>query len=69
MTMLTHPGDRPEPASHRSGRWNTDVPTTPANLAMLKRFWLHAVGLLLAGAALAGIIALKAAIFLSRINF
>jgi len=65
MTMLTHPGS--EPASYLPGRLETAG--TTADLAVMKRFCLRAVGVLLAGGAGAGIIALKAAILLSRINY
>lgn len=62
--MLTHPGSRFKPASHRSGR---RAPTT-TNLAMLKLICLRAIGPLLRGVAIAGVIVLKAAIFLSRVS-
>jgi hypothetical protein len=65
MTMLTHP--RSEPASYLPGR--RESANTTADLAVMKRISLRAVGVLLAGGAVAGIIALKAAIFLSRINY
>jgi len=64
MTMLTHPGS--EPDSWRPARRKA---TGTTDLAMMKRFSLRAVGVLLAGGAVAGIIALKATIFLSRINY
>ena len=67
MTMLTHPGNAFKPASYRSGR--PDDATTIADFAMLKRLCLRALGLLLAGGAVAGIVALKSAVFLSRINY
>jgi len=69
MTMLTHPGSEFKPASYRSGRRDTADATTTADFTMLKRFCLRALGPLLAGGAVAGIIALKAAAFLSRINY
>ncbi|MBR1228693.1 MULTISPECIES: hypothetical protein [unclassified Bradyrhizobium] len=65
MTMLTHPGSRFKPASHRSGR---RAPTTTANLAMLKLICLRAIGPLLTAVAIAGVIVLKAAVFLSRVS-
>jgi hypothetical protein len=68
MTMLTHPGNVFRPASCRSGRPDTADTTTFADFATMKRFCLRALGLLLAGGAVAGIIALKAATFLSRIS-
>jgi len=69
MTMLTHPGSKFEPASYRSGPQDTAGTTTIVDPAVLRRFCLRALGPLLAGGAVAGIIALKAAIFLSRINY
>jgi hypothetical protein len=70
MTMLTHTGGRFKPARCSSG--GRDIAATgPANarMAMIKRFCLCALTVLVAGGALAGIIALKAAIFLSRLSF
>ena len=69
MTMLTHPGNAFKPASYRSGRPDTVDTTTIADFAMLKRLCLRALGLLLAFGAVAGIVALKSAVFLSRINY
>jgi hypothetical protein len=66
MTMLTHSGS--EPASYRSGARNT-AGTTIVDFVVLRRFWLRALGPLLTIGAVAGIIALKAAIFLSRVNY
>jgi hypothetical protein len=65
MTMLTHPGSRFGPASHRSGR---RTPTTTAKLDMLKLICVRAIGPLLISVAIAGVIVLKAAVFLSRVN-
>lgn len=66
MTMLTHPGSAP--VSCRSGRRETAGPTI-ACFAVMKRFWLAAFGALLAAGAVTGIIALRAAIALSHINY
>jgi hypothetical protein len=68
MAMLTHPGSKFQPASYRSGRRHTAGATTAADFAMLKRFCLCALTVLLAGGAVAGIIVLKTAIALSRIS-
>jgi hypothetical protein len=68
MTMLTHRGNEFKPASYRSGQQHT-AGTTIADFAVLKRFWLCALTVLLAGGAVAGIIALKTAIALSRISY
>ena len=65
MTVLTHPGSRCKPASDRSGR---RAPTTTANLAMVKLICVRAIGPLLISVAIAGVIVLKAAVFLSRVN-
>jgi hypothetical protein len=65
MTMLTHPG---KPASYRSGSQVTARTTTIADLAVLKRLCLRALGPLLASGAVAAIIALKTAIVLLRIG-
>ena len=65
MTILTHPGRKP--ASWRSGR--REAAGTTADPVVLKQFALRAVGVLLAGGAVAGMIVLKAAIVLSRINY
>ena len=69
MTMLTHPGSEFKPASYRSGPQNTADATTIANFGMLKRFCLCAFTVLLAGGGVAGIIAFKTAIALSRISY
>jgi len=69
MTMLTHPGSEFKPASYRSGRQNTADATTIAGLGILKRFYRCAFTVLLAGGAVAGIIAVKTAIALSRISY
>jgi hypothetical protein len=69
MTMLTHPGSEFKPASYRSVPGDTAGTTTIVDLAMVKRFWLRALGPLLAFGAVAGIVALKSAIFLSRITY
>ena len=65
MTMLTHSRDRFEPASRRSGRV---VPATTVDLATSRLFLIRAFGLLLMAGAVAGVIALKAAIFVSRLS-
>ena len=70
MTMLTQargPFQRPTYSPERQ-----DAATPGAaevHVAMIKRFGICALTTLLAGSALAGIIALKAAIFLSRLNY
>jgi len=69
MTMLTHPGSEFTPASHRPARRHAVNAMTAAYFPTLTRFCLRALGPLLAGCAVAGIVALKASIFLSRINY
>jgi hypothetical protein len=67
MTILTptrSPAERASgtPEAVRLGR-------AEARRAAVKRFFLCALTVLLAGGAIAGIIALKAAIYLSRFNY
>ncbi len=69
MTMLTHAGPL-EPASHSSGgRGAAGTGAANAHLAMIKRFCLSALTVLIVGSVVAGIIALKAAIYLSRLSY
>ena len=70
MAMLTHIGGSFKRATHQSGRQDAvGAGAAEAHLAMIKRFCIRAVTVLMAGAALAGIIALKATIYLSRFNY
>ena len=69
MTMLMHPGSEFKPASYRPGRQEIADTNTIADFATLKRFCLRTLGPLLAFGAVAGIVALKAVVFLSRINY
>ena len=69
MTMLTHPGSAYKPAPDGVESQDATGTTPIADLAMLKLFCLRALGLLLAGGAVAAIIALKAAIALSRVSY
>jgi hypothetical protein len=68
MTMLTHTGNRFEPASHSSRRRDTATPAG-AHLAVFKRACLCAFTALLVGGGVAGIISLKTAIALSRLSY
>lgn len=70
MTMLTHTGNRLKPASYSSGRRAT-AGATPvgAHLAVFKRFCVCAVAVLLAGGAVAGIIAVKTAAYFWRFPY
>jgi len=70
MSMLTHAGGRFKPARCPSG--GHDIAATgpaKAHMATIKRLSKFALAVLTVGGALAGIIALKATIFLSRLNF
>ena len=70
MTMLTHPGSRYKPASYLSGRPEISGAITGGGpIAMLRRFCLSALVVLLIGGGVAGIIALKTMIALSRISY
>ena len=69
MTMLTHTRGPFKPARHPVGRDATQTGTASAHMAMLKRFCRGALVALIVGSAVAGIIALKAAIALSRLSY
>ena len=66
MAMLTHDFGRPVRATGKPRTARAD--SANAHLAMIKRLCLIASTLLLAGGALAAIIALKTAIYLSRFH-
>ena len=69
MTMLTHTdgrSGRPQYSPETRDTAQTDV--SRARLATIKRLCLRALAVLVVGGALAGIIALKAAIFLMYFN-
>jgi hypothetical protein len=70
MTMLTHAGGQFKPARYSSGARDTaGTGATNAHLAMIQRFCMCALTILMAGGAVAGIIALKTAIALSRLGY
>lgn len=70
MTMLTHTGRPSGPASHSSGgRDAARTGTASAHMAMLKQFGMGALATLVVGSAVVGIIALRTAIALSRLNY
>jgi hypothetical protein len=70
MTMLTHTRGVFERAAHFPVRQHpARTAAAKAQLAAIKRFILCAVTILMATGALAAIIALKAAIYLSRLNY
>lgn len=70
MTMLTY-NRSPFERAHHPSETQDAVETAEANarLADIKQFCICAVSILLAMAAVAGVIALKAAVYLSRLNF
>jgi hypothetical protein len=70
MTMLTHTGGPFKPARDSStAQEAAGTAAASARMAMVKQFCVHALTVVIAGVALAGIIALKAAIFLSRVSY
>ena len=62
MTMQTHTGGSFKPARRSAGGQTAGRAAAQAHLAMIKRFWISALTVLAAGATLAAIIALKAAL-------
>jgi hypothetical protein len=67
MTMLTHPRGRFERARYPlESRSDVRASRAAAHLAAIKRFSLGALTILLAGSAVAAIMALKIAIYLPR---
>ena len=70
MTMLTQTRGPSKPAPYSSERQNAaGAGAAEAHLGMLKRFCMLALTILLAGVALAGIIALRAIAVLHTLNF
>jgi hypothetical protein len=69
MTMLMHARGPFEGAPNSSERQDAATPgAAEAHVAMIKRFGIFALTLLLAGGALAGIIALKAIAVFHNLN-
>jgi hypothetical protein len=68
MTLLTQERG-PFGRAPYSSREAAGTATANAHLTMIKRFCKFALAVLVVGGALAGIIALKAAVFLPRLNF
>jgi hypothetical protein len=69
MTMLTQTRGTSKPAPHSSKKQNAaGAEAAEAHLGMIKRFCMLALTILLAGAALAGIIALRAIAVLHNLN-
>jgi hypothetical protein len=69
MTMLTHPRGPLDQAADSSGRRTVGTAAAKAHLATIKRFCICALTVLAAGGVFAAIIALKATIYLSRLNY
>jgi hypothetical protein len=70
MTMLMHPGSRFKPASHASRRRDVvGLPPADAQLAAIKRFFLCVLAALLAGGAVAGVIAIRTAAYFWRFPY
>jgi|GEM_PF-1888930 hypothetical protein len=70
MTMLTQTRGPSKPAPYSSEKQNAaGAEAAEAHPGMIKRFCMLALTILLAGAALAGIIALRAIAVLHTLNF
>jgi hypothetical protein len=70
MTMLTQTHNPPNRAPYSPEMQNAaGAEAAKAHLGMIKRFCMLALTILLAGAALAGIIALRAIAVLHTLNF
>ncbi|HXQ07202.1 MAG TPA: hypothetical protein VN831_20930 [Bradyrhizobium sp.] len=70
MTMLTQTRGPSKRAPYSSERQDAaEAEAAEAHLGMIKRFCMLALTILLAGAALAGIIALRAIAVLHTLNF
>jgi hypothetical protein len=67
MTMLTHTPKRAPYSSE--GQNAAEASAAEAHLGMIKRFCMYALTILLAGGALAGIIALRAIAVFHSLNF
>ena len=69
MTMLTHTRGPFEPARYPlENRSNVRASSAAAHLATIKQFCLGALTILVAGSAVAAIMALKIAVFLPRFH-
>jgi hypothetical protein len=70
MTMLTQTRDPFTPASYSSGRRElAEAGTANAHMAAIKRFCVCALAALVGGSALAGVIALRVAIYFWRFHY
>jgi hypothetical protein len=69
MTMLAHTGSPFKPDRYSSGeRTMAGTAAANAHLPIIKRFWMGALTVLLAGMGIAAIIALKAAFYFSHFS-
>ena len=69
MAMVTHTGGPFGPAGSLSGGRGAAGTGAYAHRAMIKRFCMRALTVLIVGGFVAGIIALKVAFVLSRLNY
>lgn len=69
MTMLTHTGSPFKAAPHTLGKRDTVDAGANAHLATIKRFCICTLAALLAGSAVAGIIALRTAVYFWRLHY
>jgi hypothetical protein len=69
MTVLVHIRGPFKPAPYSSGGHDTAGAGADAHPAMIKRFYLWAFAILLAGGGAAGLIALRTAIFVWRFHY
>ena len=69
MTMPTHAGGRFKLVRYSSAGQDAAGTGAYARKATIRRFGMRALTILIVGGVVAGIIALKAAIFLSRLNY
>lgn len=70
MTMLTHTDGPLKAARYPSGGRNAATTgTAHAHMPMIKRFFMGTLTVLVLGGTLAAIIGLKAAVYLSRLNY
>jgi len=72
MTLLSHSPSRTEnrfPHAAPSPRKQVATVETDAHWATIKRFCLIALTILLAGGAVAGVLALKTTVYLSHLNY
>ena len=69
MAMLTHARGPFKPAPHSSGRRDTSGTGADAHLAMIKRFCVFVLMILMGGGAVAGVIALRTAAYFWRFHY